>query len=241
VARRGARPPAPRLLTAAGTAIELAYGKEYVLGRGRDCDIIVDDLLSSRHHAQLAVKPGSISVTDLKSRNGTFVDDARIEECTTLAHGSRVRVGATVYVLSTARKARGDPHVETGTVAFERLTLGPDLDEGVLAAVRSGEDQGRLAGQLDAFGFIDVLQGLMQAGQSGTLHIALPAGAARVEVRRGEVVAATCGEAEGFDALLALARAKVGVFWLAETTQECPRTIDEPQGRLLYALWRALD
>jgi hypothetical protein len=237
----GRRSSPPRLLSAAGTAIELAYGREYVLGRGRDCDIVVDDLLSSRHHARLAVTPRSISITDLESRNGTFVDDARIEGRTRLAHGSRVRVGATVYVLSTARKAKGDPQVETGTVAFERMTLGHDLDEGVLAAVRSGEGQGRFAGQLDAFGFIDVLQGLMQAGQSGTLHVALPDGPARVEVRRGEVVAASCGEHDGFDALVELARGRVGVFWFAETSQECEKTIDEPQGRLLYALWRALE
>jgi hypothetical protein len=242
--KRGRRERAPSLLTAPGDRIDLALGREYVLGRGRDCDIVVPDLLSSRHHARLAVggAPDLVAITDLESRNGTFVDDARIESRTTLPHGARIRVGATVYVLSTAAAPAEDPLVETGTVALERLTLGPGLDEGVLRSVRgAGTAQGRFAGQLDSFGLVDVLQGLMQAGQSGTLNVALPRCRARVDVRRGAIVHASCDGHEGFDALVALAREKVGVFWLAETAEDCPRTIDEAPARLLYSLCRALD
>ncbi|MCK6458981.1 MAG: FHA domain-containing protein [Planctomycetes bacterium] len=228
----------PRLLSPSGAQIELAAGRDYVLGRGRDCDIVLDDLLSSRHHARLAVR-GEVAITDLASRNGTFVDDARIEEETPVAHGSRIRVGASIYLLSTA--AGPDAVVDTGTVALEQMTLGRDVDEGVLRSVRDERSQGGLAGQLDAFGLVDILQGLLQAGRAGTLHVALPSGHARVEVRRGEVHDASCGEARGLDALVALAKEKVGVFWLADAEADCERTIDEPSGRLLYVLCRSLD
>ncbi len=227
----------PRLLASTGAQIELAAGHEYVLGRGRDCDIVLEDLLSSRRHARIAVGE-EVAITDLVSRNGTFVNDARIEARTPLPHGSRIRVGASVYLLSMA--AAADDLIDTGTVALEQMTLGRGIDEGILRSVRSEGTQGGLAGQLDAFGLVDILQGLMQAGQSGTLHVALPSGHARVEVRKGEVLDALCGEQSGVDALVTLAREKVGVFWLAETAAECEKTIDEPQGRLLYVLCRAL-
>jgi len=235
--RDSPRQGTPRLLAAVGAQIELAPGRDYLLGRGRDCDIVLDDLLSSRHHARLAVGEG-VAITDLESRNGTFVNDARIEGETPLPHGSRIRVGASVYLLSTAASA--DALLDTGTVALEQMTLGRGIDEGILRSVRAEGTQGGLAGQLDAIGLVDILQGLMKAGQSGTLHVALPDGPARVEVRKGEVLDARCGERTGIDALVALAREKVGVFWLAESSAECPKTIDEAQGRLLYVLCRAL-
>jgi hypothetical protein len=235
---RRAKKARPRLLSPSGTEIELAAGRDYVLGRGRDCDIVLDDLLSSRHHARLAVR-GEIAITDLASRNGTFVDEARIEEETPVAHGSRIRVGASIYLLSTA--AGPDAVADTGTVALEQMTLGRGIDEGVLRSVRDERSHGGLAGQLDAFGLVDILQGLLQAGRAGTLHVALPSGHARVEVRRGEVHDASCGEARGLDALVALAREKVGVFWLADAEADCERTIEEPSGRLLYVLCRSLE
>lgn len=235
--KRPRRAGPSRLLAPSGAQIELVTGRAYVLGRGRDCDIVLEDLLSSRRHARIAVGE-EIAITDLESRNGTFVDDARIEGETPLPHGSRIRVGASVYLVSMAGGA--DELIDTGTVALEQMTLGRGIDEGILRSVRSEGTQGGLAGQLDAFGLVDILQGLMQAGQSGTLHVALPDSHARVEVRHGEVLDALCGEQTGIDALVALAREKVGVFWLAETSAECGKTIDEPQGRLLYVLCRAL-
>ena len=236
--RKKKRAGTPRLLASTGARIDLAPGRQYLLGRGRDCDIVLEDLLSSRHHARISVGD-AIAIADLQSRNGTFVDDARIEAETPLPHGSRIRVGASVFLVSTATAA--DDAVDTGTVALDQMALGRGIDEGVLRSVRSEPGQGGLAGQLDAIGLVDILQGIMQAGRSGTLHVALPHGHARVEVLRGEVLDALCGEQTGMDALVALAHEKVGVFWLGEGAAECERTIDEPQGRLLYALCRALE
>jgi hypothetical protein len=233
-----ARECPPRLLAPSGTQVELARGRDYLLGRGRECDIVLDDLLSSRKHARLSVAD-EIAITDLESRNGTFVDDERIESARQLRHGSRIRVGASIYLLSTT--AGPDSLLETGTVALEQMTLGRGIDEGILRSVRSERSQGGLAGQLDAFGLVDILQGVLPSGHDGTLHVALPSGHARVEVRRGEVVDARCGDLTGLDALVALARERVGVFWLAEGGAECERTIDEPSARLLYVLCRALD
>jgi signal transduction histidine kinase/pSer/pThr/pTyr-binding forkhead associated (FHA) protein len=52
-----------------------------VFGRSRKCDILIDDGLVSRAHAELQVREGGeLWLKDLKSRNGTFVNQLRIDE-----------------------------------------------------------------------------------------------------------------------------------------------------------------
>jgi len=49
----------------------------YLVGRGRDCDIVLsgDDLEAlSRHHCLLTVDESTVSLRDLGSRNGTYVN-----------------------------------------------------------------------------------------------------------------------------------------------------------------------
>src|SRR5690242_8376286 len=51
----------------------------YVCGRATECDLVVPHRTVSRRHAELLVAGDRISIVDLKSRNGTFVDGTRIE------------------------------------------------------------------------------------------------------------------------------------------------------------------
>jgi pSer/pThr/pTyr-binding forkhead associated (FHA) protein len=58
--------------------IEVTSGRVLV-GRGEDCDVVLDDLSASRHHAAIAVLPGARPVLeDLGSANGTFVNGRRL-------------------------------------------------------------------------------------------------------------------------------------------------------------------
>jgi len=62
------------------------------VGRAPRADFIVDAALVSRLHCRLTATNDSLEVEDLKSTNGTFVNDTRIERAT-LANGDRLRVG----------------------------------------------------------------------------------------------------------------------------------------------------
>lgn len=62
------------------------------IGRATGADFIVDEALVSRIHCRLEADRDGVVVIDLGSRNGTFVNDQRIER-TRLKPGDRVRVG----------------------------------------------------------------------------------------------------------------------------------------------------
>jgi hypothetical protein len=66
------------------------------IGRmGGGADIEIDDTEISRVHCSIEVRRDEIMVQDLRSTNGTFLDDARILSAR-LAPCSRIRVGRTI-------------------------------------------------------------------------------------------------------------------------------------------------
>lgn len=67
-------------------------GETLLIGRDRACGIVVAHPSVSRRHARLTLEGPSLLLEDLKSANGTFVNDTRIER-TNLRPGDVVRFG----------------------------------------------------------------------------------------------------------------------------------------------------
>src|SRR4029077_673130 len=62
------------------------------VGRAPDNDIVVPDVLASRHHATLVPVAGGTEIRDARSSNGTFVNGARVEAAV-LHAGDVVTIG----------------------------------------------------------------------------------------------------------------------------------------------------
>lgn len=75
-----------------GEEIALSRG-ELLLGRSRSCQVVVDDMLVSRHHARLLVSKTALFVEDLGSTNGVIVNEMPISGPTPLSDGDRLIVG----------------------------------------------------------------------------------------------------------------------------------------------------
>jgi serine phosphatase RsbU (regulator of sigma subunit) len=69
-----------------------------VMGRHPNCDIVVDASSVSRYHAQVLARDNGFYVEDLKSRNGTFVNEQRIENQRQLVDLDHVRICDLVFV-----------------------------------------------------------------------------------------------------------------------------------------------
>jgi pSer/pThr/pTyr-binding forkhead associated (FHA) protein len=74
-----------------GARWELERG-EFLIGRGSDCDLTVNDRQVSRHHARIRQGPRGFVIEDLGSKNGTHVNGIRIESPTVLEDGDVVQV-----------------------------------------------------------------------------------------------------------------------------------------------------
>jgi pSer/pThr/pTyr-binding forkhead associated (FHA) protein len=78
-----------------------------IVGRADDCDIVIDNLAVSRHHAIIEKKEGVFTVNDLDSNNGTFLNGQRVAESTALTFGDEVGIGKHVMVFdSHSRKSK---------------------------------------------------------------------------------------------------------------------------------------
>jgi hypothetical protein len=63
-----------------------------VVGRGHGCDLVFGGPAVSRRHAAFERVGGEWHVQDLRSMNGTYVDEVRVERAPVVP-GSRVRLG----------------------------------------------------------------------------------------------------------------------------------------------------
>ncbi|MCC5952542.1 MAG: ATP-binding cassette domain-containing protein [Acidimicrobiia bacterium] len=90
------------------------------IGREVDNDVVIEDLLVSRHHAELHRNPaGQLTLVDVGSRNGTFVNGRRVTEAS-LDDNDLVAIGHTTF-----RVVAGmlEQYVDTGEVSFEAVGL----------------------------------------------------------------------------------------------------------------------
>ena len=67
-------------------------GERVVVGRSRDCDLILPDVLLSRRHVELVRSAEGWLVRDLGSLNGTRLNGARVENEALLRNGDVVEI-----------------------------------------------------------------------------------------------------------------------------------------------------
>jgi Protein of unknown function (DUF3662)/FHA domain len=101
---REARPLAPPPV-ATGRALLAGEGKRTVLsgsrvliGRSRDCDIVLEDPNASRRHAELRNEDGRWVVADLGSTNGVKVNGRRVDGAQSLHAGDAIELGSSRVV-----------------------------------------------------------------------------------------------------------------------------------------------
>jgi hypothetical protein len=92
--RRGTKVVVVRSDTQAG--VDFTVTDATVLGRSAEADIVLDDPYASEFHLRLVAQDGALTLHDLGSTNGTYMNGRRVTAPTELRRGDAIQVGKTV-------------------------------------------------------------------------------------------------------------------------------------------------
>jgi DNA-binding winged helix-turn-helix (wHTH) protein len=87
---------------------------ENVIGREPDAALWIDHASVSRRHARIVVAEGEVKLEDLESKNGTLLNDKRIDQKCLLRDGDQIQVGPLKMVFR-SMSPLGSTQTEKGT------------------------------------------------------------------------------------------------------------------------------
>ncbi len=215
-----------------GGVYPLRPGREIVIGRQSDLDLVLAEEMVSRKHARIAVQGDEVTIQDLGSTNGTFVNGERVKKAR-LSEGDRILIGGSLLKLVLA-----DPGSDEKTDV--------QILEGLQAAeAQQARQPPGVRGRLEDLPLPDLLQLCATAKKNGLLSIRDGAHEASVFIQGGCVVQclvdgrADVGSRKSFFRLLGWQR---GEFELTPSAGELVESqITEPLEALLIDGLRQLD
>jgi adenylate cyclase len=108
----------------------LKAGKN-TIGRGKDNDIVVSEISASRYHAEIDYDPkeDQLTIRDLESTNGTFVNRELLEQPNRLKHNDVIRIGMSVMSVTNLKQQKKSGTQEMGTRSLTRDFLLESVDQ----------------------------------------------------------------------------------------------------------------
>ena len=190
------------LVSAARRAHRLRPGKGYVFGREEGVDILLQDALASRRHAEMRWnEEGYWLVADMGSRNGVLVNSKRIGVPQRLSDGDQLQIGGQVFRLQVLPPGADPASLSAQAPQISNLeTMGPGYSLKDLH-----QQSATFTGVVTAGGVMELLQFFQVTGKSGRLELMEGPEAASVYMVQGSPVFAQAGTVMGIDALLRLA------------------------------------
>ncbi len=130
-------------ITGEFTGAEVTIERDMLVGRHQDADLLIQSADISRRHAAFLLKEKALWVQDLKSSNGTFVNDLRIEHETLLKQGDIVQFASHKFsVLEPAIEVELEKSVDLPKhVQLEAVTLAQTEPAAVGSPEVSSESQ----------------------------------------------------------------------------------------------------
>ena len=96
-------------------------GSQMLIGREEGCDLRPRTELISRKHCLIRVTDSQVSIKDLDSRNGTYVNDKQVEGEHGLKEGDQLRIGPLLFeVVINAAVSEKRPEVKNVAEAVQR-------------------------------------------------------------------------------------------------------------------------
>ncbi|MCB9475397.1 MAG: FHA domain-containing protein [Deltaproteobacteria bacterium] len=79
-----------------------------IIGRDPKCDVVLPDENVSRQHVKIYIMDNRVEIKDMGSRNGTFLNNVRVDGMRELAPGDEIIVGSNQFFLSEEESDESD-------------------------------------------------------------------------------------------------------------------------------------
>jgi pSer/pThr/pTyr-binding forkhead associated (FHA) protein len=110
--------------------------RQTLVGRSSRCTIVLESRLASREHCVLERSGAAVTLIELGSKNGTWVNGERVTRRRQLATGDEIRIGSDhLEVVDTARPVDGEPRRPVETVRMARSPSDEHFEDDSTATV----------------------------------------------------------------------------------------------------------
>jgi predicted component of type VI protein secretion system len=110
--------------------------RQTLVGRSRRCVIVLESRLASREHCVFERSGAAVTLIELGSKNGTWVNGERVTRRRQLATGDEVRIGSDhLEVTENSRQVGGEPRRQVETLRMERKPSDEQFEDDSTATV----------------------------------------------------------------------------------------------------------
>lgn len=221
-------PAAAWLMSRLTPPVSVPRDGEVVFGRGQECGLVLAHSAVSRRHAALRSRGGHLTLVDLGSSNGTYLDGRRIVEPSSVKIGDTIEVGPFKLSVTPAVAAAAPP-------AEKALDLSDTSD---FIPVPEAE----LTGRIGKVGLAEILQVIELYEKTGTLQIEAREATGKVVVVAGRPITASFGAAIDHEAVRAILRLQAGSFrFVADVDERVKTTMSGTLSRVILEAARTDD
>jgi len=159
-----------------GGEFPLRPNREIIIGRSSDLDMVLVEDMVSRKHAKITTDENVVSIQDLGSTNGTFVNGEKVRKAE-LKDGDRILIGTSIIKIVFV-DGEQTSHL-TETEARSKMA--------VAANKRSASAPKSMAGSIEEIPLPDLLQLLSTSKKSGVLVVHSDRHVGKTFFRKGQI------------------------------------------------------
>lgn len=217
-----------------GGEFPISEGQEIIIGRSSELDMVLVEEMVSRRHARIQLQDGVITIEDLGSTNGTFVNGEKIQKGT-LREGDRILIGTSILkVVTTADTSTRRESLEAQAARASQRR-----------GNRPSDDAPRMSGNLEEIPLPDLLQLFGTSRKNGVLVLRSGDRQGRIFLRDGLIRFARIdgrGEIGALKAIYRMLDWRQGVFELEPPDpQEFEHPVDASPQEVLMEGFRQQD
>ena len=167
-----------------GGEFPLRPNREIVIGRSSDLDMVLVEDMVSRKHAKITTDGRAVSIQDLGSTNGTFVNGEKIRSVQ-LKDGDRILVGTSIIKL-----VAGSGEARAPAASLSEIEARSKMQATASRRVAPKS----MSGNIEEIPLPDLLQLLSTSRKSGVLVLRSDWGTGRLHLRKGQIYFANIDE-----------------------------------------------